>query len=58
MTRPVQFQETTPIMDIASALQNLGAKKARALAAAEHACRNYPEAGFEEQFRVALREVA
>ena len=44
--------------DIASALENLGAPKHRAKAAAQHVARNWPDAGFDEQLRQAFREVA
>lgn len=56
-TRPAQLQETTPIQDLQSALVNLGAKPHRAKAAAQHVYRNWPDAGFEAQFREALKEV-
>jgi hypothetical protein len=65
MTRPVHpesvvwgDQETTPILDIQSALVNLGAKPKRAKAAAEHVLRNWPDADFSTQLRAALQEVA
>lgn len=51
-------QETTPILDIQSALVNLGAKPKRARAAAEHVLRNWPDADFSTQLRAALQEVA
>jgi hypothetical protein len=56
-TRPVQSQETTPIQDLQSALVNLGAKPHRAKAAAEHVCRNLPQAPFDTLLRVAIQEV-
>jgi len=55
--RPVPSQETTPIQDLQSALVNLGAKPHRAKAAAEHVCRNLPQAPFDTLLRVAIQEV-
>jgi Holliday junction resolvasome RuvABC DNA-binding subunit len=52
MTRP------DPSNDLSSALVNLGAKPHRARAAAQHVVRNWPDAGFDEQLRAALKEVA
>ena len=43
--------------DISSALENLGAPKHRARAAAEHVVRNWPDASFDVQFREALKEL-
>lgn len=57
-TRPVNSQETTPVLDIQSALVNLGCKPHRARAAAEHVTRNWPEKDFNSQLRAAIQEVA
>ena len=56
-TRPANFQETTPVLDIQSALVNLGCKPHRARAAAEHVTRNWPEKDFDAQLRAAIQEV-
>ena len=53
-TRPGQSERA----EIASALVNLGAKAHRAKAAADHVCRNWPEADFDTRLKEALREVA
>ena len=57
-TRPANSQETTPVLDIQSALVNLGCKPHRARAAAEHVTRNWPEKDFDAQLRAAIQEVA
>jgi hypothetical protein len=44
--------------DIESVLLNLGAKKHRAVATAEHVTRNWPDADFDTQLRAAIQEIA
>ena len=59
MTRPALTEIDSVVWgDIASALENLGAPKHRAKAAAQHVARNWPDVGFDEQLRQAFREVA
>jgi len=44
-----------PVSDLQSALENLGAKKKTAQAAAEKVCAQYPRASFETLLRLALQ---
>ena len=44
-----------PVSDLQSALENLGAKKRTAQAAAEKVCAQYPRASFETLLRLALQ---